>query len=60
MAIYSPTSQCRNKRTYMNKSEAKRAIKRTMSGANTQGQRTPMIAYKCPHCGSFHIGHDRK
>jgi NAD-dependent SIR2 family protein deacetylase len=46
-----PSRQCAGKYTYRTKNEAKVAARRTMP---LHGK---MRAYRCPHCGSFHLGH---
>jgi hypothetical protein len=62
--VFSEETQCRTKeghlkRTFHSKADAKRAAKQAptvMGGGSGRGM---MEAYKCPHCGFFHIGHAR-
>ena len=61
--VFSEEAQCRtkeglSKRTFKSKSDAKRAAKQAPSIMG--GSTGVMEAYKCPHCGFFHIGHSRK
>ena len=43
-----PARQCAGKRGYRSKGDAKRVAKRVgMTG---------VAAYRCPHCGFFHLG----
>lgn len=61
--VFREETQCRTKeglakRTYDSKAEAKRAARQAPSVMG--GSIGMMEAYKCPHCGFFHIGHTRK
>jgi ribosomal protein L32 len=51
---YSRTTQCDGKLPYDGKAAAKRAAKRL---EQTAGR---LIAYHCPHCGAYHVGHRAK
>lgn len=62
--VFSEEVQCRNKdglskRTFSTKADAKRAARQApvVMGGKSRGGK--MEAYKCPHCGFFHIGHSR-
>lgn len=48
---FSPESQCIGKQRYPRKADAKRAARRVEQNFGR------MRAYRCVHCGSFHIGH---
>lgn len=49
---FSPTTQCEGKKRYRTKREAKNAARHAERAI---GRTT---AYRCPHCGAFHIGHE--
>lgn len=49
-----PARQCRGKRSFASKGEAKLAIKRIQTVAGQTRQVN--VAYRCPHCGWFHYG----
>ena len=52
-ARFSPETQCRDKRGFDSKAEAKRSVK-------TMEQRIGfrMTVYRCSHCGLWHAGKD--
>lgn len=52
--VYSAETQCAGKRPYVTKDEAKRAAKRSEASFGR------MHAYRCAHCGDYHIGHKPK
>lgn len=47
-----PEKQCRGKRGYRTKKQAKQRIRQMQSRSGD------LVVYLCPHCGGFHIGHD--
>lgn len=51
---FSPRSQCDGKIRYLRRVWAKQAI---VAMAATGCHVTGMSAYRCEHCGFFHIGH---
>ena len=51
---HSYESQCKGKRPYSRKRDVKRAIK---SAERTSLRVGRMSAYRCPHCGAWHMGH---
>lgn len=55
--IDKPEQQCRGKVAYGTKQLAKRAIRRFRAEVTNPGARKQITAYRCPHCGRFHLGH---
>lgn len=53
-AVYNPLGQCRGKHTYGSKREAKRQARQFQTVAGGVGH---LVAYRCPHYSSFHVGH---
>ena len=51
--VGAPEHQCWGKRTYLKSSDAKLAARHAM----TMHGGSKMCAYRCEHCGRFHIGH---
>lgn len=49
---YNPLGQCNGKRTYLLKAQAKRAVVK-MKASGCSGK---LNAYRCPHCGWYHVG----
>lgn len=54
--VASYSVQCEGKHTYHRKHEAKLAARRTMAMTNGP-KRGRIVVYRCPWCGSFHLGH---
>lgn len=52
-----PDRQCRGKRTFSTKGEAKRAVRRMQTTGNQDWNPRPLVAYRCPHGDHFHFGH---
>lgn len=52
--VYSPESQCKGKLRYSDKGDAKRASKRVERAIGR------VHAYRCSHCGWWHLGHKPK
>lgn len=49
---------CLGKKKYLTKARAKLAIKRLRGAEMTRGKlKHKLMAYRCPHCHDFHIGH---
>lgn len=55
--VDAPERQCHGKAAYGSKTRAKLAIRRIPSSGLRLGLRSAITAYRCPHCGHFHIGH---
>lgn len=56
---FTKRTQCWLKRRYSTRSEANTAA-RAMRAAGKAGEQPEQLhAYRCPHCGWFHIGHHR-
>lgn len=51
---FSPLAQCVGKRTFGSKKAAKRYHRRALT---VHGGGEALDAYRCPHCGWFHLGH---
>ena len=51
---HSYESQCKGKRPYTRKQDVKRAVK---SAERTSLRVGRMSAYRCPHCGTWRMGH---
>lgn len=49
--VFNPRYQCDGKRPYVKKADAKRAAKLSERSLGR------LRAYRCPHCGFFHLGH---
>jgi hypothetical protein len=50
------------KSRYTSRASAKRAVKAIVRSAlepKTAGKCIPVVCYECPHCGDWHVGHDR-
>jgi hypothetical protein len=51
--------QCKGKRTYASKKNARKAIRRTVTKYGAERYST-LSVYLCPHCGWWHFGHSRR
>lgn len=49
--VYDPARQCHGKRGYSSKAQAKK------SGRRAERIVGRLVAYRCPHCDLFHLGH---
>lgn len=50
-------SACTGKHAYASWSAAKATLRRTMKTRDVRGQDRPALrVYRCPNCGSYHIG----
>jgi hypothetical protein len=50
-SVYDPARQCNGKMGYASKAKAKR------HGRRAEGKIGRLVAYRCPHCRLFHLGH---
>lgn len=55
---YSYETQCKDKRQYRRRRDAKAALARYVEPRTTDKGRLGM--YKCPHCDTWHLGHSPK
>jgi rubrerythrin len=53
MATYSRSTQCVSKRQYETRSEANATARKMRENGQADSR---LHAYRCPHCGWFHIG----
>ena len=47
---------CQGKEPYKTAGLARKVLRRRVGRAKSKGNSPNMVAYRCPHCGSYHIG----
>lgn len=54
-----PTSQCVGKMSHQTQDAAEIAALSLKRNGKNKKRRTRIVAYKCPVCTAFHVGHKR-